>query len=286
MTQTSLNEMSREQWLQWRRRGIGSSDAASIMGESPWRTPYQTWEDKVFGSSQADNAAMKRGRDYEQEARECFEKKMNTLVFPINVIHPEHDWIRASLDGLDLDEKIMVEIKVPGRDDHFSASLQKVPDKYFVQCQHQLSTKPNLSGMYYFSYDPNAKDGHIVEIARDAAYLKEQLFPKEKEFWEMVLGETPPPFTEKDYIDREDNPEWLRLTSRLREINPLIKEHDELREALKAIAAGHNSKGNGVAFTKSICKGTIDYKRAFEDHKISLEDYRKEAYIKWSLRDM
>lgn len=286
MNQMSPSEMSREHWLEWRRKGIGSSDAASIMGESPWRTPYQTWEDKVFGSQQADNNAMKRGRDYEEEARQCFEKKMNTIVFPRNVVHPEHEWIRASLDGIDLDEKIMVEIKVPGRDDHFRASMQKVPDKYFVQCQHQLSTKPKLQGMYYFSYDPYEKDGHVVEITRDNSYLSTQLFPKEKEFWDMVLAQSPPPLTEKDYVDREHDQEWIRLTSRLKELTPLLEESDQIRESIKSIADGRSSRGNGIAFTKSICKGPIDYKRAFEEHKISADEYRKDPYIKWTLRGM
>ena len=31
-------ELTREQWLAWRRRGIGGSDVAAILGISPFRT--------------------------------------------------------------------------------------------------------------------------------------------------------------------------------------------------------------------------------------------------------
>ena len=32
---------TRAEWLAQRRTGIGGSDVASILGLSPWRTPYQ-----------------------------------------------------------------------------------------------------------------------------------------------------------------------------------------------------------------------------------------------------
>ena len=33
----STREMPREEWLSWRRKGIGGSDAASILGLNPYR---------------------------------------------------------------------------------------------------------------------------------------------------------------------------------------------------------------------------------------------------------
>lgn len=39
--------LSREEWLAYRRQGIGGSDAASIMGISPFRTARDIYYDKL-----------------------------------------------------------------------------------------------------------------------------------------------------------------------------------------------------------------------------------------------
>ncbi len=38
-------------------------------------------------------------------------------MFPKVVLHPAHDWMMASLDGIDLDGNSIVEIKCPGQTD-------------------------------------------------------------------------------------------------------------------------------------------------------------------------
>ena len=40
-------EQKSEEWLDWRKKGIGSSDAPIIMGVSPWKTPFELWEEKT-----------------------------------------------------------------------------------------------------------------------------------------------------------------------------------------------------------------------------------------------
>ena len=35
--------MSRQEWLEVRRRGIGSSDAAAAVGISPYQSPLELW---------------------------------------------------------------------------------------------------------------------------------------------------------------------------------------------------------------------------------------------------
>ena len=172
--------MNHQQWLEWRRQGIGSSDAAAIMGVSPWKTPLQVWEDKVLGTSeQLENSAMTRGKELEEPARQLFEKMMDVVVFPQNIVNPQTSWLRASLDGLDPDGKVMVEIKCPNKEDHLAAVGKRIPEKYYPQCQHQLAVT-GLDGMYYFSFD--GSKGIVVEVARNQKYIDEML-QKEKDFW-------------------------------------------------------------------------------------------------------
>ena len=80
----NLPSMSHEEWLEWRREGIGASDAPVIMGVSPWTTPLQLWENKLLGKSgQLETSSMRRGKDMEKEARRHFEEQMGTVsVYP------------------------------------------------------------------------------------------------------------------------------------------------------------------------------------------------------------
>ncbi len=39
--------LTREEWLDWRRRGIGGSDVSAIIGISPFRTERDIYYDKL-----------------------------------------------------------------------------------------------------------------------------------------------------------------------------------------------------------------------------------------------
>lgn len=43
----STKQMTRNQWLHWRRKGIGGSDASAIAGINPWKSPMAVWLDKT-----------------------------------------------------------------------------------------------------------------------------------------------------------------------------------------------------------------------------------------------
>ena len=39
-------DLSREEWLRWRTKGIGGSDASIIAGLNPYKSVYQLWQEK------------------------------------------------------------------------------------------------------------------------------------------------------------------------------------------------------------------------------------------------
>lgn len=43
----STRDLSREEWLQIRNRGLGSSDAAAAIGLSPYKSPLELWLEKT-----------------------------------------------------------------------------------------------------------------------------------------------------------------------------------------------------------------------------------------------
>jgi putative phage-type endonuclease len=295
-------DMNHAEWLEWRRNGVGASDAPAIMGDSPWTTRYQTWESKVFPKEEwGGNAAMERGKDLEPKARKAFESLMGIEAPALNVENKKNRWLRASLDGLDASGKVMVEIKCPNKQDHSVAIDKRVPDKYYPQCQHQLAVT-GLPGMYYFSFD--GEKGVIVEVARDDDYIKNKLIPSEKQFWDHVILREPPPLTDRDHANMEGNTAWLEASEKWKGAKKALTDLEcmerQYRDSLIALSKDRNAKGHGVSLSKSIVKGAINYTRALEEYianmkahypevvfpEIALDPYRKDPFVKWMLRDM
>jgi putative phage-type endonuclease len=98
-------------WLDYRLSRIGSSDAATIAGFNPWKTPMQLYNEKINNTKTFVNDAMKKGTKLEPVARAAYEELTGQAMFPDVVEHPNHEWMIASLDGISLDKKRVVEIK-------------------------------------------------------------------------------------------------------------------------------------------------------------------------------
>ena len=76
-------QQNTNEWLEFRRNKIGSSDAPIIMGKSPWKTPHQLWEEKMgIKDSFFESQAMRRGKDLEPEARTAFEEQTGLVMWP------------------------------------------------------------------------------------------------------------------------------------------------------------------------------------------------------------
>jgi len=65
--------MSREEWLESRRNGIGGSDASAILGVNPYSSPLKVYMDKIGkGVEEEENEAMRQGTDLEQYVADRF----------------------------------------------------------------------------------------------------------------------------------------------------------------------------------------------------------------------
>ena len=62
---STLN-LDKKEWLKYRKRGLGGSDAGAVCGLNPYRTAMQVWQDKRTDSTEdIDNEAMRQGREFE-----------------------------------------------------------------------------------------------------------------------------------------------------------------------------------------------------------------------------
>lgn len=199
----STTQNSRE-WVAWRGKGLGASDAPTVMGVSPWTTPFELWTYKTGLCTPPEPhpaavAAMRRGHELEPAARELFVKQAGLAPgsFPsVSGEHDEYPYIRASFDGLSANEDMLLEIKCPGKEDHGKALKGKVPDKYYPQLQQQFFVSGVESG-WYFSWDGKSDTGVAIEVFPDEIYmhkLKDALIA----FWSRVQMQMPPETTKSD----------------------------------------------------------------------------------------
>lgn len=276
-------QQNTQEWLQMRRSKIMASDAPIIMEQSPWKTPLQLFEEKLGIRPQPDmNSAMIRGLELEPLARQAYIDHTGNNVEPEVVFHKEFSWMGASLDGIDKDHSIIVEIKCPGEKDHLLATEGKIPEKYYAQLQHQLAVT-GLNMLHYFSY--RNEDFCLIEVKRDDDFIL-KLYKKEKKFLESLQNFTPPDLTEKDYIEKTDE-NWIEITNKWKNINENIKslqqEEKECREELIRLSENQSCKGNGLCLRKIIKKGPIEYTKIPELIGINLEKYRKESTETWRI---
>ena len=195
--------MNRDEWLAWRKQGLGSSDAPIVMEMSPWCTPYRLWEIKtgVYEKPETSNRAIERGNALEPKARAQYELEQDIDMPAKLVVHARHSWLRASLDGYNEAEKRILEIKCPGAADHALACSGVVPGKYWPQIQHQLLVT-GANCVDYYSFDGHR--GVAIRVLPDLEYCT-SLFIALRDFWKMVESRTPPPLTERDVVRVRDS---------------------------------------------------------------------------------
>lgn len=276
------------EWLALRKEMIGASDAPVIMEESPFSTPYERWQEKMGLIETEVNASMLEGQRLEPMIRKMCEEKLLCSLEPKVIFHPHNDFMMASMDALDDQAGIAVEIKMARREDHDLVKAGAIPLKYKGQVQHQLAclwALYEVDEMWYASYSKADDDLQLVKVQIDVDYIA-TMMNREKEFYKCMHTFTAPPLTDRDYRVHDDK-EWLDMVRRWDEINeiiePLAKEKDAIKAMFIQRADGHNCKGGGVRLTKVNRRGTVDYSAIPELKKVKLDKYRKANSEYWKL---
>lgn len=275
------------EWHAFRALGIGSSDAPAIMKVSPWCSPYKLWLRKTGQlGEQPSNWAMERGKVLEASVRDRFNLIQGTQYEPVTLVHPEHTFVRASLDGYY--DGSVIEIKCPGEADHQKCKDGNIPEKYLPQVMHQMLVT-NSSHVHYISF---YKDDLVtLTIDRSAAYI-DDLFIQEKIFWHNhVLRRVAPALSDTDYKVLVDDSlsalaERYRTTSLERD--RAEERMEELRkEMLASDLIDHpRVEINGVQIIKSSRLGSVDYSKLVKDMNLNVEEYRKPGSEYFTLKVM
>ncbi|MSQ22012.1 MAG: hypothetical protein EXR53_01720 [Dehalococcoidia bacterium] len=171
-------------WLEWRHKGIGASDASTVMGENRFNSAAQLLQEKRGPARDSfQNEAMAMGTRLEPEARKRYIAKTGRDVRPACVQSTRYDWLRASLDGFAANHDAVVEIKCGDSVYRRVSQSRSIPDYYYGQTQHILAVT-GLDSLDFWCYWP----GHpelLLPVERDDAYI-ERLLNRELEFWNRV----------------------------------------------------------------------------------------------------
>ena len=202
-------QLARPEWLEYRRKGLGGSDAAAVLSISPFRTARDLYYDKlgvVTADDQANWVALEVGTLLEPLVARIFAEKTGLKIYQLKCMfqHPRYPWMLADLDYLvELPDGTtsILEIKTTNynaKDKWWYNDQEIVPVYYEAQGRHYMAVM-NLDRVYYCCLYGNNEDEAIIRrIDRDMAYEME-LIALEQDFWENhVLARRPPPYLEDD----------------------------------------------------------------------------------------
>ena len=185
--------MSREEWLELRRHGIGGSDAAAIVGLSKWASPYTVWADKTGRlPDKPDTEAMRQGRDLEEYVAQRFSEATGKRVKRCNAIlyNPAYPHSHADVDRMIVGENAGLECKTTSTLDVKQFLGVEFPEKYYAQCVHYMAITG--ADRWYLAVLVLGKEFHVYTLERDEAEIR-ALMDAETAFWEQYVETDTPP---------------------------------------------------------------------------------------------
>ncbi|WP_316672977.1 lambda-exonuclease family protein [uncultured Tolumonas sp.] len=191
----STTQLSREEWLQIRSTGIGSSDAAAAIGLSSYKCSLSLWLEKTgrqLPEDLSEKEAVVWGTVMEPVLAKMYAERTGRKVRRVNAVlqHPEHPFMLANLDREVITEHGtgVLEIKTAG---FYSAQLwdDGVPVAYQCQVLHQLAVTGHawadvavlIAGQEFRIYRIERDDDKIADLIQ-----------REAQFWSWVTNNQQP----------------------------------------------------------------------------------------------
>lgn len=273
-----------EDWKKWRNSIIGASDSPIILGQSPYKTKRQLWEEKVGLSQSVSNDAMRLGHQLEPVIRQMVNDRLGSKFEAICYQSDEFKWMGASLDGES--EEVFLEIKVNNEVNHTLAKKKEIPLSHTIQMNHAAIVS-NKQGGIYASFNPKSEDLVILDFTRDNN-LYNTLIEETRRFWELVRSFEPPELGNDDWEEIND-PEVFEMAAELDAMQSQAKQLEkEIKETKDKIVSMTKAERNYLIGKYKLMrqekKGNIDYSKIESLKTIDLEQYRKTPSQFWVLK--
>lgn len=255
------NEITHDEWLAFRRTGIGGSDAGTVCGLHPYTSKIELWADKTGRlPPKDDNENMRLGRYLEDYAAMRFCEETGKKVHRRNMIfqHDEHDFILANVDREVNGENAGLECKTTTSFNRADFANGEIPLYFHCQCVHYMNIM-KYDKMYIAILLKDIGQFYWREIFYDKDE-SEALLKMEIDFWNDHIipdvrpvpdgSESAKAVLDSLFAEREANTVTLfeqeRTAERLAETQAKIKALESEKEQLKQTlinALENNSRG-------------------------------------------
>ena len=279
-------------WHMERGKGVGGSEIAILVGDSPWGTPFKLWEYKT-GEKESKSIShlphIQRGILGEKICRKILEAQSG-LKFEPHTWSIEGKPYRCSDDGFNSSISQLLEIKCMSVAAHGkfkeavndaktqAQKIKAIPSYYLHQCLWNIFVADATSCLF-ISFDP-ATDEMVKVLVKPNQKVVDKYIKLVDKFWGHVVSKKPPALSDKDQVETTDEKflslekEWLVYKD---DIDLMTVQLKEVEEKLKAFTSKHAKiKGRLAQVSKCTTIGRIDYKRALSEHKIDADSYRGE----------
>ena len=277
------NDLDHEQWLDVRRRGIGSSDAAAAVGLNPYKSQLELWLEKTGRDGNLpkvdphdEESPLYWGILLEHIVAAHYTKRTGNRVRRINAVlqHPDPalPWMLANIDRevTGAPDVQILECKTAGLN---GARLWKdgVPEYVQLQVHHQLAvTGKQIADVAVLLGGQHLE---IHRIERDDRLIA-RLIELERQFWRYVETDTPPPADGSDSaesalrclypedtgqtVDFRDHRSLSACFADLLAVRQSIAEQEKLEARLKQTL----QQAMGNATRADFETGSVTWKRA------------------------
>lgn len=192
-------QTEREQWLEWRKGGVGASDVAVILGLHPKRTALDLYAEKIGeGEPQKETLNMFLGKVAEPWLATEYEEAtgFRLVQTQVPVVCPTRPHLRATLDGIRTDSR-PVELKAVFNQavrEFGEENSDELPSRFLAQATGQMLAADE--DCVDFGVGSTSWPSLRVYTVRRDESLCRIVLDKVDWFWDCVTSRTPPPITQ------------------------------------------------------------------------------------------
>lgn len=307
MSYTIIKPKDRDAWLEERKKGLGSSDAGTLMGVNPFSTPLRLWRVRMeIDDPVEESDAMRNGHWFEAATAQYFAHVTGCYVDPDTAndwlaVSDQKPYLRVSPDRLfwlpkvkhTPEDALILELKSTNK----IVDPENIPLYWYCQVQYQMGVMgKKMAALAWVTSKPNLSFGHTWITFNEPFY--KTLEQKLDEFWNVnILQRIEPAVTDEEDAallwPKADPGKWViasdsdeLLVQQYKELGERISETEKEQSQVAALIKAKIQ--DGEFFAKLLPDGTrhtlITYKHnrknVFDEKKFQEEN--PELYKKYS----
>ena len=250
-----IRPASHEEWLEQRSKGIGSSEAGTIMGVNKFDTAYRLWRRKTGQDGPIEmNEAMELGHHMEDAVSTMFASRSGAFILNSSkgdwiAVDTKRDYLRVSPDRIyyypgekhSRGNQHILECKTSS----VSVDRNNIPAYWYCQLQYQMGVMGVKKGSLAWICSQPKLHFDYMEVDFNPSFFK-VLIEAIDSFWKVNIlgGKAPESLNAEDTLLRyptakegdkaEASIEIIGKYEELKEVNAKMKVYEETKSSLES----------------------------------------------------